>query len=175
MAHDALPAYRSDVAAGKDAPLVCDTVEMCEAINRRLHDDSVDADAPTATAAPGHQAAVGDMILSRRDDPTVVILKAHENVPAEDPVRNGNRWRVIAVDTEQSDRRAPPRRWCPRRLQRRLPARRHQLRLCDHGSCQPGRHHVHHHQLVAGANPTKRQLTLRVSGALHSQGKRHAD
>lgn len=100
MAHDALVAYRADVAAGKDALLVCDTVEMCDAINRRLHEESIDPDAPTVTAARGHHIAVRDLIISRRNDPTVAILKAHENVPADDPVRNGNRWQVIAVDTE---------------------------------------------------------------------------
>lgn len=100
MAHDALAAYRPDVAAGKDALLACDTVEMCDAINRRLHDESLDANAPTVTAARGHRVAVGDLIISRRNDPTVAIFKAHENVPADDPVRNGNRWQVIAVDTD---------------------------------------------------------------------------
>lgn len=100
MAHDALAAYRSDVAAGKDALLVCDTIEMCEAINRRLHDESIDPDAPTVIAARGHHIAVGDLIISRQNDPTVAIFRERENVPADDPVRNGNRWRVIAVDTE---------------------------------------------------------------------------
>ena len=102
MAHDALAAYRSDVAAGKDALLVCDTIEMCDAINRRLHDESIDPDAPTVTAARGHHVAVGDLIISRQNEPTVAIFRERENVPADDPVRNGNRWRVIAVDTEHN-------------------------------------------------------------------------
>jgi hypothetical protein len=74
MAHDALAAYRSDVAAGKDALLVCGTVEMCDAINRRLHQESIDADAPTVTAARRHRIAVGDLIVSRRNEPTVPDL-----------------------------------------------------------------------------------------------------
>ena len=41
MAPDALQAYRADVAAGKDALLVCDTREMCDALNRRIHDETV--------------------------------------------------------------------------------------------------------------------------------------
>ena len=32
--------------AGKNALLVCDTTEMCDALNRRLHDETIDADAP---------------------------------------------------------------------------------------------------------------------------------
>lgn len=100
MAHDALAAYRSDMAAGKDALLVCGTVEMCDAINRRLHDESIDPDAPTVTAARGHHIAVGDLIISRQNDPTVAIFRERDNVPADDPVRNGNRWRVVAVDAE---------------------------------------------------------------------------
>ena len=44
MAADALTAYRADIAAGKDALLVCDTTEMADALNRRLHDDTVDTD-----------------------------------------------------------------------------------------------------------------------------------
>jgi ATP-dependent exoDNAse (exonuclease V) alpha subunit len=98
MAHHALAAHR----AGKDALLVCDTVEMRDAINRRVHDESIAADAPTVTAARGHRIAVGNLIISRRNDPTVTIYEATQNVPAADPVRNGNRWRVIAVDTEHN-------------------------------------------------------------------------
>jgi len=101
MANDALVAYRADIAVGRDALLVCGTVEMCDAINRRLHDESLDLDAPTVTAARGHHIAVGDLIISRQNDPTAAIFRERENVPADDPVRNGNRWRVIAVDTEK--------------------------------------------------------------------------
>jgi len=43
---------------------------------------------------------VGDLIISRRNDPSVAILDADENVTAADPVRNGNRWRVVAIDTD---------------------------------------------------------------------------
>jgi hypothetical protein len=40
MAQDALNAYQADVVAGKDALLVCDTKEMADALNRRIHDDT---------------------------------------------------------------------------------------------------------------------------------------
>src|SRR5699024_10755077 len=47
MAADALLAYRADVAAGKDALLICDTKEMADALNRRIHDDTISSQAPT--------------------------------------------------------------------------------------------------------------------------------
>jgi conjugative relaxase-like TrwC/TraI family protein len=101
MAQDALTAYERDVAAGKDPLLVCDTKEMCDALNRRLHDARVDADAPTITVGRGERIAVGDVIASRRNDPTIKIWEAEKPTPAADAVRNGNRWRVVAVDTER--------------------------------------------------------------------------
>jgi hypothetical protein len=101
MAHDALTAYQADVTARQDALLICDTKEMADALNRRLHDETIRADAPTVTAARGHRLGVGDLIISRRSDPTIGVFDATDiNTPAADPVRNGNRWRVFAVDTE---------------------------------------------------------------------------
>jgi len=101
MAHHALTAYRADVAAGKDTLLVCDTTEMADALNRRRHDETIDAEAPAVTGARGQRIAVGDLIISRRNDPTVTVLEASRDVPAADAVRNGNRWRVYAVDPER--------------------------------------------------------------------------
>jgi conjugative relaxase-like TrwC/TraI family protein len=100
MAQDALTAYAADVKAGKDALLVCDTVEMCDALNRRIHGARIPADAPTVTAARGHRIAEGDLVISRRNDSTVPVWEADRPVPAADSVRNGNRWRVVAVDTQ---------------------------------------------------------------------------
>ena len=73
MAHDALTAYKADTAAGKDALLVCDTTEMTDALNRRLHDTAVGPQAATVTGARGHRIGVGDLIISRRNDPTVEL------------------------------------------------------------------------------------------------------
>jgi hypothetical protein len=101
MAHDALSAYARDVASGKDALLVCDTKEVCDALNQRIHHARVDADTPTVTAARGQRIAVGDLIISRRNDPNITIWEATQNIPATDPVRNGNRWHVEAIDTER--------------------------------------------------------------------------
>lgn len=100
MAHDALQAYRADVAAGKDALLVCDTKEMCDALNRRIHDQTVDAEAPTVAVARGQRIAVGDLIISRRNDPALAVFDADDIDKQADPVRNGQRWRVYAVDPD---------------------------------------------------------------------------
>jgi ATP-dependent exoDNAse (exonuclease V) alpha subunit len=102
MAHDAITDYERDVAAGRDPLLVCDTTAMCDVLNRRIHYAKVHADAPTVTAARGQRVAVGDLIISRRNDATMRIYDAEHDVPAADQVRNGNRWRVAAVDTDRN-------------------------------------------------------------------------
>jgi conjugative relaxase-like TrwC/TraI family protein len=102
MAHDALVGYRADTAAGKDALLVCDTTEMADVLNRRIHDDTLDSAAPTVSAARGHRIGVGDLICSRRNDPGLEVYDATDlTKPAADAVRNGQRWQVIAVDTDR--------------------------------------------------------------------------
>ncbi|GLD45114.1 TraA/ATP-dependent exoDNAse/relaxase [Mycobacterium kiyosense] len=100
MAADALQGYRVDTAAGKDALLVCDTTEMCDALNRRIHDDTIDSALPTVTAARGQRIAEGDVIISRRNDPTNPVHDAADFAQTADPVRNGQRWQVFAVDTD---------------------------------------------------------------------------
>jgi hypothetical protein len=76
MAHDALAGYQRDVAVGKDALPLCDTTEMADALNRRIHDDTITPDAPTVTAARGHRIATGDLILTRRNNPTIEVWEA---------------------------------------------------------------------------------------------------
>ena len=102
MATDALAACRSDAAAGKDALLLCDTTEMTDALNHRIHHDTIDPEAPTIGVARGQRVAVGDLIISRRNDPAIPVLDATRSHPATDPVRNGNRWRVYAIDTDNN-------------------------------------------------------------------------
>jgi conjugative relaxase-like TrwC/TraI family protein len=51
MAADALAAYQADTAAGKDALLICDTTEMADVLNERIHHESLDTRAPTVTGA----------------------------------------------------------------------------------------------------------------------------
>jgi hypothetical protein len=73
---------------------------MADALNRRLHDQIVGADAPTVKAARAQRIGVGNLIISRRNDPTIGIFDATDRDKSVAPVRNGNRWRVHAVDTE---------------------------------------------------------------------------
>jgi hypothetical protein len=98
MAADALAGYRHDVVVGKDALLLCDTTEMADALNQRIHQDTMVSDAPIVTAARGHRIAAGELILTRRNDPTIDVWEAADRDSAADPVRNGNRWRVAAVN-----------------------------------------------------------------------------
>lgn len=102
MASDTLAAYNSDIAGGKDALLLCDTREMADALNQRIHTETVNPSAPALGIARGHRVAVGDLIISRRNDPTIPVLDATRSDPAADLVRNGNRWRVYAVDPERN-------------------------------------------------------------------------
>jgi hypothetical protein len=41
---------------------------------------------------------VGDLILSRRNDPTLDVRSLIDTAQSVAPVRNGNRWRVAAID-----------------------------------------------------------------------------
>src|SRR5262245_34593265 len=91
--------YRADTAAGKDALLLCDTTEMADALNQRLHHDIIAADAFTIAGARGHRIAVGDLILSRRNAATITVYGAEDDGATADPVRNGNRWQVAGIDT----------------------------------------------------------------------------
>jgi hypothetical protein len=98
MASDALDGYFADREKGKDSLLICDTWEMADALNRRLH-DTLTTDGPTAHAARQQELRVGDLIVSRRNDATIDVRPRTEHVGGEvDQVRNGNRWRVAAVD-----------------------------------------------------------------------------
>ena len=102
MATDALAAYRADTEVGKDALLLCDTKEMADALNHRIHNDTIGAEAPAIAVTRGHGIAVGDLIISRRNDPSIPVIDAIRSKPATDPVRNGNRWRVYAIDSENN-------------------------------------------------------------------------
>jgi ATP-dependent exoDNAse (exonuclease V) alpha subunit len=46
----------------------------------------------------GHRIGVGDLIISRRNDPTVELRNITDRTGAPHPVRNGNRWRVAGID-----------------------------------------------------------------------------
>ena len=99
MAADALDCYLADRAVGKDSLLICDTWEMADALNRRLH-DTLTVEGPTVRCARDQTIRVGDVIMSRSNDVTIEVRPGagHRRGARIDQVRNGNRWRVAAVD-----------------------------------------------------------------------------
>jgi conjugative relaxase-like TrwC/TraI family protein len=104
MATDALTAYQTARSAGKDALLVCDTWEIADALNKRLHDTHTGADQPSVNAARDQQVSVGDLIMSRTNDATIALRAKSDRAETGQPdqVRNGNRWKVAAVDPDRN-------------------------------------------------------------------------
>jgi ATP-dependent exoDNAse (exonuclease V) alpha subunit len=100
MAADALAAYNRDIAAGKDALLLCDTTEMVDALNQRLHHEIIAADAPTVSGARGQRFGVGDLILTRQNDASIPLRNTETPDVENSPVRNGNRWCVTQIDSD---------------------------------------------------------------------------
>ena len=99
MAADALVAYRADRAKQRDALLVCDTWEMADALNCRLH-DTLTTPGPGVNAARNQEVRVGDLIISRANDPAIAVHpRPGHSADNIDQVRNGNRWQVTAIDT----------------------------------------------------------------------------
>jgi hypothetical protein len=116
MANDALRAYRADIAAGKDALLIPDSWELCDALNKQIHADRVAQDAETVTGARDHQIGVGDIVVTRENDARINVWAARDhrgrpdtNKPAPQ-VRNGQRWVVEAIDTRDHRPRIAARR-----------------------------------------------------------------
>ena len=100
MAADAFDAYLTDSAAGKDALLVCDTWEIADAINLRLHHKLAKV-GPSLTVTRDQAVGVGDIIMTRRNDATVTVYPHNEHLGDKtDQVRNGNRWRVATIDLD---------------------------------------------------------------------------
>ena len=71
---------------------------MADALNRRLH-DALTTPGPSVTAARDQQIRVGDIIMSRSNDVTINIRPGRPG-DRVDQVRNGNRWRVAAIDPD---------------------------------------------------------------------------
>lgn len=109
MAKDAGDAYLADRAAGKDSLMVCDSWEMADALNQRVHNALV-GDGPSVRAARDQHVAVGDIIVSRENDISIAVHPGAEHPlgAAVDQVRNGNRWRVAGID-EKTNRVAAER------------------------------------------------------------------
>jgi conjugative relaxase-like TrwC/TraI family protein len=103
MAADATNAYLQARADGTDAAIICDRWEIADAINRKLHDRFTAPDAPRVNVSRDQQAAVGDIIISRNNDATLSVEPGADRQRGDriDQVRNGNRWRVIGIDTHR--------------------------------------------------------------------------
>jgi len=96
MAADAHDAYLSDRAAGNDALLICDTAEMADALNHRLH-HALTVAGPAVRAGRDQEIHNGDIIISRRND-AAVDVRPGQHGEHVGQVRNGNRWRVAGLD-----------------------------------------------------------------------------
>jgi hypothetical protein len=105
MAHDALAAYQADVDAGKDALLIADSWELADALNRRIHDQRIDPDAPTVTAARGQRLAAGDIIITGHNDPTIATERRRPR-PRSRFRRPGAQWQPLDRDRGRCRARA---------------------------------------------------------------------
>ena len=73
MAADATTAYIAARAEGKDAAILCDTWEIADAINQRLHDHYTSPTAPSVQVARDQQVRAGDLIISRHNDASMAV------------------------------------------------------------------------------------------------------
>lgn len=100
MAADAMAAYLNDRAEGKghhpDRRHLGDRRCAQPPPARRTHHSG-----PTVTAARDQHIAVGDIIMSRANDTTIAVQPSpHHSTDTVDQARNGNRWRVAAIDAD---------------------------------------------------------------------------
>ena len=100
MADDVLAAWTADIAAGRDALLIADRWEMADALNMRIHAERIGDDAPTVATARGHRVAAGDVVITRQNTIDITAYTDNTLATAADPIRNGQRWEVLAVDPE---------------------------------------------------------------------------
>lgn len=100
MAQDATTSYITARADGKDAAIICDRWEIADAINRRLHGTYTDNTTPGVRVARDQDVRVGDIIISRNNDPSIAVTPGAEHRRGDriDQVRNGSRWRVAMAD-----------------------------------------------------------------------------
>ena len=104
MAADATTAYIAARAEGKDVAMLCDTWEIADAINQRLHDRFTNPDAPSVQVARDQQVRAGDLVLTRHNDASLTVEPGSHWRRGDriDQVRNGNRWRVLSVDAKNT-------------------------------------------------------------------------
>jgi ATP-dependent exoDNAse (exonuclease V) alpha subunit len=104
MAADATNAYIAARAEGKDVAILCDRWDIADAINQRLHDRFTNPDAPSVAVARDQQVRAGDLVLTRHNDASLTVEPGSHWRRGDriDQVRNGNRWRVVSVDAENT-------------------------------------------------------------------------
>lgn len=101
MAEDAFTAWTTDHANSADSLLIADRWEVADALNQRIHRHLLGDDPPTVAGARRHRIGVGDIIITRRNDPTIdVYPRGSREAVTGAPVRNGQRWKVTHIDTE---------------------------------------------------------------------------
>lgn len=99
MAEDTYANYLTDRQAGKDALIICDTWEMTDSLNRRLH-TALRRDDTAVSVSRDQHVSVGDIILTRDNDATIPVTRPDGS--SADQVRNGNRWTVVDIDTDNN-------------------------------------------------------------------------
>ncbi len=62
----------------------------------------IGAEAPTVTEARAHRIAVGDLIITRQNDTTIPLRNTEDPAAEQNPVHNGNRWRVTAINPDNN-------------------------------------------------------------------------
>jgi conjugative relaxase-like TrwC/TraI family protein len=108
MADAAYLAWRADARAGRATVLISDSNDAVAALNRRartelIFDGRIDA-LREIDLHDGTRAAVGDTIITRRNDRRLCAGRRW--------VRNGDRWAVVAVHRNGSlEVRGPEHRW----------------------------------------------------------------
>lgn len=88
-------AWAADIAAGRHALMITSTREAAATLNgaareRRIAAGFVDGSGPSVTLRSGLPAAVGDQVMTRRND-------RRNRLSATDFVKNGDRWTVLEV------------------------------------------------------------------------------
>jgi conjugative relaxase-like TrwC/TraI family protein len=103
MADDAFTAWTTDHTNGVDSVLIADRWEIADALNARIHRTRVPEDADTISGARRHRIGVGDVVISRRNDPAIAVYHRDNQTRTltsltDAPVRNGQRWQVVKID-----------------------------------------------------------------------------
>ena len=107
MAADATAAYIKARAEGKDAAILCDTWEVADAINQRLHDRFTDPDVPSVAVARDQKVRAGDIIVSRHNDAGLTVAPGG-SPPSGSPIRPALSSKVTTCASTSPSATQPP-------------------------------------------------------------------